>query len=154
MNEINEMKDKVTALVLNQIAEKVIGYAYKVSNTLGCGFLEKVYEKALIHEIKKAGLKVAPQFPMTVHYDGEIVGEYMADLLVEDCLLLELKAVETLDKIHFDQCLNYLKATGLNSCLLINFGRPKIQVKRFNSHFDQKQTKKASNSYLSSSHSS
>src|SRR5690242_2171435 len=130
MNEINKIKTHPTRLALNQISEKVIGCAYKVSNTLGCGFLEKVYEKALIHEVKKEGLKVKSQYPITVNYDGEIVGEYIADLLVEDCLLVELKAVDVLDKVYFAQCLNYLKATGLKSCLLLNFGRTKIQVKR------------------------
>lgn len=134
MNGINEMKSK--SMTLYEISQKVIGCAYKVSNSLGCGFLEKVYERSLLHELKKAGLRVKSQFPITVRYDGEIVGEYVADLLVEDFLLVELKAVEILDKIYFAQCLNYVKASCLKACLLINFGKTKIQVKRFNNHFD------------------
>ncbi len=136
MNGINGMEAKTGHLY--QISQKVIGCAYKVSNTLGCGFLEKVYERALFHELKKSDLSVRSQFPIAVHYDGEVVGEYAADLLVENCLLVELKAVESLDRVYFAQCLNYLKASGLETCLLINFGRTKIQVKRFNNHFGKK----------------
>jgi GxxExxY protein len=119
----------------NGIAEKVIGCAYKVSNSLGVGFLEKVYENALVHEIKKAGLKVKQQHAIDFKYDDVLVGEYIADLLVEDELLVELKSAETFDKVHFAQCLNYLKATGLKVCLLINFGKTKVQVRRFVNHF-------------------
>lgn len=120
---------------INDIAEKVIGCAYKVSNSLGVGFLEKVYENALVHEIKKAGLKVKAQHAINVKYDDVLVGEYIADLLVEDELIVELKSVGTLDKVHFAQCLNYLKATGLKVCLLLNFGKTKVQVRRFVNHF-------------------
>jgi GxxExxY protein len=114
----------------NPITEKVIGCAYSVSNVLGNGFLEKVYENALVHELKKNGLKVEQQYPVKVRYDGLIVGDYVADLLVEDCVLVELKVVQSLDTIHQAQCLNYLKATGLRLCLLVNFGSPRVQVKR------------------------
>lgn len=140
MNRINVLETKT--LTTSEISQKVIGCAYKVSNTLGCGFLEKVYEKALAHELKKTGLNVKSQFPITIHYDGEIVGEYVADLLVENSLLVELKAVEILDKVHFAQCLNYVKATGLNACLFINFGRGKLQIKRFNNHFEKRTQEK------------
>ncbi len=115
---------------LNALAEKVIGCAFKVANTLGAGFLEKVYENALAHELRKAGLRADQQRGMSVRYDGVVVGEYAADILVEDCLLVELKAAKALDDVHLAQCLNYLKATDLNLCLLINFGTPKIEVKR------------------------
>jgi GxxExxY protein len=114
----------------DKITEKVIGCAYTVSNTLGCGFLEKVYENALAHEIRKAGLKVAQQHGIQIRYDGILVGEYVADLLVEGTVLVELKAVKSLDDIHAAQCLNYLKATGIQICLLINFGRPRVEIKR------------------------
>ena len=130
-------------LILSEITENVIGCAYRVSNTLGCGFLEKIYEKAMVLEIRKIGLKVKTQFPMTVRYDNEIIGEYVADLFVEDVLLVELKSVEALNKIHFAQCLNYLKATGLKTCLLINFGRTKVQIKRFNNYFEKKEQETA-----------
>ena len=115
---------------MKQLTERVIQCAFTVSNTLGCGFLEKVYENALAHELRKAGLQVQQQHGITVYYDGVAVGEYTADLLVEGVLLLELKAVKDLDDIHLAQCLNYLKATNLRLCLLMNFAKPKIEIRR------------------------
>ena len=97
---------------------------------MGCGFLEKVYENALAHELRKAGMHVTQQHPIKVRYDGVIVGEFVADLLIEQCVLVELKAVRMLDDIHKAQCLNYLKATGIHICLLVNFGNPKVEIKR------------------------
>ena len=114
----------------NQITEAAIGAAYKVANTLGNGFLEKVYENALAIEIRKTGLSIAQQHPINVKYGDAIVGEFVADLLVQNEVLVELKAVRALDEIHLAQCLNYLKATGLKVCLLINFGNPKVEIKR------------------------
>ena len=101
-----------------------------MGNTLGVGFLEKVYENALVHELRKQGLKVEQQLPIEVWYDGVVVGHYQADLLVEGSVILELKAVTALDTVHFAQCMNYLKATGLTLGLLINFGKPKLEIKR------------------------
>jgi GxxExxY protein len=115
---------------LNEISGKVIGAAMKVSNALGSGFLEKVYENALVHELRKSGLAVKQQYAMTVLYDGSVVGDYAGDVLVEDLVLVELKAVKAMDEVHMAQCMNYLKATGLRVCLLLNFGRPQLQVKR------------------------
>jgi GxxExxY protein len=115
---------------MKQLTEKVIQCAFTVSNTLGCGFLEKVYENALVHELRKEGLQVQQQHGITVYYDGVAVGEYTADLLVEAVLLLELKAVKDLDDIHLAQCLNYLKATNLRLCLLMNFAKSKIEIRR------------------------
>ena len=115
---------------LNQITEKIIGCAYEVANTLGAGFLEKVYENALRVELQREGLDVRQQHPVSVTYRGEPVGEYFADLLVESSVVVELKAVKMLDEIHMAQCLNYLKATGLKICLLLNFGKPKLEIKR------------------------
>ena len=115
---------------INQLTEKVIGCAYQVANNLGSGFLEKVYENALAHEIRKSGLNVSQQLPIKVFYDGVIVRDYFADLLVEDFLLVELKTVKQLDDVHMAQCLNYLKATGFQVCLLINFYRSKVEIKR------------------------
>ena len=108
----------------------MIGAALTVSNTLGVGFLEKVYENALAHELRKAGLAVEQQKVIQVEYDGVIVGDYVADILVEGDLLVELKAVKALDEIHMAQCMNYLKATGRRLCMLLNFGNPKLQIKR------------------------
>ena len=116
---------------LNDLTKQVIGCAYTVSNSLGAGFLEKVYENALAHELRKAGLHAQQQQPIKVVYDGVIVGDYVADLVVENAILIELKAVKAFDNVHFAQCLNYLKATDMKICLLINFGRPKTEVKRF-----------------------
>ena len=115
---------------MKQLTEKIIQCAFDVSNTLGCGFLEKVYENALAHELRKAGLKAQQQHGITVYYDGVAVGEYTADLLVEGVLLIELKAVKDLDDIHLAQCMNYLKATNLRLCLLINFAKPRVEVRR------------------------
>lgn len=117
-------------LELNQITEKIIRCAFTVGKVLGCGFLEKVYENALVHELRKAGLHVKQQHGIEVQYDDIIVGQYFADLLVEGYVLVELKAVKSLDEKHFAQCLNYLKATDISVCLLINFGNPKVEVKR------------------------
>ncbi|HEY1685539.1 MAG TPA: GxxExxY protein [Tepidisphaeraceae bacterium] len=105
------------------LTEKIIGCAYKVHNGLGCGFLEKVYENALAHDLRKAGLNVRQQIAVNVIYDGIVVGDYLADLIVEGVVVIELKAIKGLDDIHSAQCINYLAATGLPICLLINFGR-------------------------------
>ena len=120
---------------LNELSEQIIGCAYAVSGGLGCGFLEKVYENALAHELRKAGLKVRQQCPIRIHYDGKLVGEYAADLVVEGSILVELKAVREFDEVHMAQCLNYLKATGLSLCLLVNFGKPRVDVKRIVNEF-------------------
>ena len=119
----------------DELTETIIGCAYTVANVLGNGFLEKVYENALAHELRKRGLLVEQQRPMSVQYDGVTVGEYLGDLLVEAKVLVELKAVKQIEDIHKAQCINYLKVTGLEICLLINFGTPKVQIKRLmNSH--------------------
>ena len=114
----------------NQLTERAIGCAYQISNGLGSGFLEKVYENSLVLELRKLGFQVAQQHPLCVRYEGQVVGEYVADILVNETLLIEVKAVRKLDEIHMAQCLNYLKATGLRICLLINFGTPKVEIKR------------------------
>jgi GxxExxY protein len=115
---------------VNQITERIIGCAYAVSNELGAGFLEKVYENALAHEIRKVGLTVVQQYPIRVLYDGVVVGEYAADLLVAEQVIVELKVAKALDNVHLAQCLNYLKATGMEVCLLLNFGKPRVEIKR------------------------
>jgi GxxExxY protein len=115
---------------LNEVTERIIKCVYIVANTLGNGFLEKVYENALAHELKKSGFLVEQQKRIQVRYDGVVVGDYMADLLVQNAVLVELKAVKVLDNIHIAQCLNYLKATGFKVCLLLNFGTPKVQIRR------------------------
>ena len=113
----------------DSITETIIGCAFKVGNKLGCGFLEKCYENALAYELRKAGLKVNQQVPLKVWYDDIVVGEYIADLIVEDVVLVELKAISGLEPLHSAICINYLAATKLPVCLLINFGK-KVEVKR------------------------
>ena len=115
---------------LNLITEQIIGCAYTVSNTLGIGFLEKVYENALAIELRKKGLLFTQQAPIKVTYKGLVIGDYVADLLVEDAVLVELKAVKALDENQLAQCINYLKSSNLRICLLINFGTKRIQIKR------------------------
>ena len=113
-----------------EITEKIIGCAYRVYNKMGFGFLESVYEKCLLIELRKAGLKAIAQQAITVRYDGEIVGEFVADIVVEDTIILELKSVRRLVKAHEMQLVNYLVATGKPLGLLLNFGEIKVEVKR------------------------
>ena len=111
------------------LTEKIIGAFYKVYNTLGYGFSEKVYENALAHELRKLGLKVEQQARILVYYDGETAGEYFADILVNSAVIVELKAARQLADEHEAQLLNYLKATTIEVGLLLNFG-PKADIKR------------------------
>ena len=115
---------------INKLTELVIGCAYRVGGALGSGFLEKVYENALALELRKGGITVDQQFAMRVMYSGEVVGDYIADLAVERRLIVEIKSVKRLEPIHVAQCLNYLKATNLRLCLLINFESSSVEVKR------------------------
>jgi len=115
-----------------ELSSNIISSFYKVYNTLGFGFLEKVYENALLFELTKAGLFVERQKPIKVNYEDKLVGEYFADLIVENKIILELKAVETLIEEHELQLINYLKATDIELGLLLNFGKkPEIKRKIF-----------------------
>ena len=115
---------------INDITYSINGAVFEVNKILGPGFLEKVYENALLIELKNRGLKTESQVPITVLYKDNVVGEYLADLLVEDKVVVELKTVENLDKNHEAQLLNYLKATGLHVGLLVNFKNKKADIKR------------------------
>ena len=115
---------------LDRVTAKIIGAAQRVSSALGIGFLEKVYENALAIELRKGGVLVKQQPLLKVFYEGEIIGEYAADLIVENEIVVELKAVRALDNVHQAQCMNYLRATKLKVCLLLNFGTSRLQVKR------------------------
>ena len=108
----------------------MIGCAFTVLNTLGAGFLEKVYENSLAQELRTANLAVIQQPGVKVYYNDVVVGEYFPDLLVESMLLIELKTVAALNDIHRMQCTSYLKATGLRLCLLLNFGKSRLEIKR------------------------
>jgi|SRR5215475_11824969 len=115
---------------LDGLTERVLSAIFEVSNTVGAGFLEKVYERALIKELGLRGIRAAAQASFAITYKGQYVGEYFADLLVEDVLVVELKCVERLANEHTAQCLNYLRASGRTVCLLVNFQRPKVEWKR------------------------
>jgi len=112
------------------LAGKVIGLAMKVHSTLGAGFLESVYHKALVHELTKAGIPFESEKTLNVVYDGILVGEFAADLLVWNKLIVELKAVQTLATAHEVQTVNYLVATGIDTGLLINFGAERLEFKK------------------------
>ncbi len=113
-----------------QISEKIIGCAYKVYNKMGFGFLESVYEKCLLIEMRKANLKYESQKKITVTYEGETVGEFLADIIVQDTIIVELKSVKTIIKSHEIQLVNYLVATGKPIGLILNFGEERVEVKR------------------------
>lgn len=115
---------------INELTQRIIGCSYEVSNSLGAGFLEKVYENALAIEMRSAGLRFSQQQSLPVFYKGALVGDFIADFVVDELVILELKAVKSLDDVHAAQCLNYLRATGLWICLLLNFGRPKLEHRR------------------------
>ncbi len=112
------------------LTQTIIGCAYTVSNTLGTGFLEKVYENAMKLELENAGLQVTQQSPLRVWYRDQVIGEYVADLIVGGHVLVERKHCKELASEHVAQCLNYLKVTRMTTCLLINFGTPRITIKR------------------------
>ena len=116
---------------INEITYQIRGAVFEVNRILGSGFLEKVYEKALVIELLVRGLRGEGQVPIKVFYKNEVVGEYFADIVVEGQVIIELKAVDQLQKIHEAQLLNYLKATSYKIGLLINFTHPKAEIKRF-----------------------
>ena len=114
----------------NRITEVIIGLAFKVHNVLGQGFAEKVYENALAHELRKAGLSAEQQVPIKVRYDGVVVGDYIADLIVERQILVEIKAVRQFEDRFTAQSLNYLACTSLPLCLLLNFNH-RVEIRRY-----------------------
>ena len=120
---------------LDSITREIIGAAQRVSSKLGEGFLEKVYENSLAVELGKSCYHVEHQRSVLVEYEGTIVGEYIPDLIVEDEIFVEVKAVTGLDHIHKQQCINYLRATGFRVCLLLNFGRSSLEVRRLVNRF-------------------
>jgi len=127
---MNELQKQEPVQDLDRLVEGVIGAAYEVSNTLGCGFLEKVYERALVAEMAARELHADRHVPFPVFYKGASLGTYFADLVVERRLIVELKCVETFTNVHLARCLNYLRAAQLKLALLINFQHPKMQWRR------------------------
>jgi GxxExxY protein len=115
---------------LDSLTGRILGAVFEVSNTLGAGFLEKVYERALLLELRLRGIGAVAQASFPVMYKGRCVGEYFADILVEHSVVIELKCVDRLGNEHMSQCLNYLRASGMEVCLLINFQKPSVDWKR------------------------
>jgi GxxExxY protein len=122
MNTEAETKDPLTGAVL--------AAAFEFSRLLGHGFLEAVYQKALLRELALRGIQAEREVTFRIEYKGDAIGVYLADLVVEKTVIVELKAVDALGPSHIGQCLNYLRASGLRTALLINFGRPKLEYKR------------------------
>jgi GxxExxY protein len=121
--------DKIVSYKYSEITDRIINAFYHVYNTLGYGFLEKVYENALAYELRKRGYTVVQQMPLTVYYDDVVVGDYYADLVVNGVVILELKVAESIAPAHEAQLLNYLRATTYEVGLILNFG-PQPQIKR------------------------
>ena len=122
-------------MLYEELTGKILQSCFEVSKELGAGFLESVYEKALLVALRQKGLRAENQVPLQVKFRGEIVGEFFVDVLVENKTLLELKTVNNLTNEHYAQTINYLKATGIEVALLINFGNPKLEYRRFNNRF-------------------
>lgn len=127
------------SLPFESMTEQILAAAFQVANELGPGFLESVYEGALFIALQERGLLAERQVPIRVHFHGHLVGNYCADILVEGQIVLELKAVRALAAEHITQTLNYLKATGMPVALLINFGTAKLEWRRFDNRFKDKQ---------------
>jgi len=117
-------------LLHKEVTGRILEACFEVSNELGAGFLESVYQNALLIALQQKGLQAQPQFPLAVSFRGRVVGQFYADILVEDKVILELKAVTALSPAHQAQVINYVKATGIAVGLLVNFGRPKIEYRR------------------------
>ncbi|MFA5794581.1 MAG: GxxExxY protein [Candidatus Brocadiia bacterium] len=117
-------------IVYKELSYQIISAALEVHNGLGAGFLEKVYENALAIKLRKSGLKAEQQDAVKVKFEGEVVGKYFADILVDDKVILELKCVKEIVPVHEAQVLNYLKATNLKLGIIINFNNPKLEYKR------------------------
>jgi GxxExxY protein len=130
MNNMNDSYPKNQVVENDPFTEKVIGCAFKLHKVLGPGFLENIHHRALAHELTKAGIPFASEARMQVVYDGIILGDYIADFLIDERLVVELKAVEALLKAHEIQLVNYLNAVKVDVGLLINFGSHKLQIKR------------------------
>jgi GxxExxY protein len=128
MDRIDRIKTE--GLLHADLTDKVLGACFEVARELGAGFLESVYEKALIVALRQKGLHIEAQVPLKVKFRGVIVGEFFADILVENKLIIELKSVSAIRPEHQAQVINYLKATDIRIGLLINFGNPKLEYRR------------------------
>ena len=122
--------NRINRIELEQLTEKIIGCAFRVYNQMGFGFLESVYEKCLMIELEECGVRAQAQTPLTVRYREHVVGDFVADVIVEDSVIIELKSVRRLSQSHEAQLVNYLVATGKPVGLLLNFGEERVEVKR------------------------
>ena len=122
----------------DDLTERVLGAIFEVANTLGAGFLEKVYERALLRELQLRGIPSVSQASFPVVYKAQCVGDYFADILVDHSLVIELKCVDHFTNEHMAQCLNYLRASGITLCLLVNFQKPAVEWKRIVLNFPSK----------------
>lgn len=129
-HELTRMNTNEKEILYKDLAYKIIELAMEVHNKLGYGFLEKVYENAMVVLLRRDGVESKQQHPIRVLFEGEVVGDYFADLLVEDKIIVELKAVEKMADAHKAQTLNYLKATGLRLAILLNFGKERVEYER------------------------
>lgn len=128
--DVKTRSNQVPSDAFQGLTDRIIGAAFDVSNELGVGFLEQVYEGALEIELQEAGLSVQRQLAIPIAYKGRPIGDYFADLVVNDTVIIELKAVERIARIHEAQLLNYLRATGLRVGLILNFGTPRLGIRR------------------------
>ena len=128
VNQKNSSQPERGNMEYQEVTETIIGCAYRVYNKMGFGFVESVYEKCLLIELRKAGLNTESQKPITVYYESEVVGEFVADIIVNDAIILELKSVRRIIKAHEVQLVNYLVATGKPVGLILNFGEKKLKL--------------------------
>lgn len=124
------MPEETQKILFKEESYEIVGAAIRVWKTLGYGFLEKVYENALVIELRKHDFRVQQQTPVKVHYEGQIVGDYVADIVVNDAILLEIKSAQLIADEHVAQTLNYLKATGIRLGIILNFGPERLDHKR------------------------
>ncbi len=117
-------------ILYKEISYKIIGLAMEVHSKLGWGFLEKVYENAMMLLFRRDGIEAKQQAPIKVYFEGQVVGEYFADILIEDKIILEIKALDKIIDAHIAQTLNYLKATGLQLAITLNFGKKRLEYER------------------------
>ncbi len=129
--ELTQIDTNGKKILYKDLSYEIVGLAMQVHNKLGYGFLEKVYENALMVQFRGKEIKAKQQAPITVYFDREVVGDYYADILVEDKIIIELKTAEKISGAHRAQVLNYLKATGLQLAILLNFGKEKLEYERF-----------------------
>jgi len=118
-------------IIYKELSYRIVGLAMEVHNKLGFGFLEKVYENALMVLFQKEGIPAQQQATITVYFEGKVVGDYYADILVDDRIILELKAVDRIVDVHRAQALNYLRATGIKLAIILNFGKSSFEYERF-----------------------